>query len=217
MEKNWLDIKIDKAQLNKVGLLLKNIPNGLRNALKKAVRKTATETKKQIIDAEANALHIKKRYISRAIHLSKATRMKTGAKISVWGRRIPLIAFRTHRAAHGFSFEAGGFGVLSAAFKATMPGGHKGIYKRYTAGWRGSRKVGVEYGGEVNTGLAGEPVVKRLPLQEIFGPSPGAIFEAAPGLSAGVKLFAGTMLERMLDIQTETLLRGGNLERALSA
>ncbi|MGA2324282.1 MAG: hypothetical protein ABSG22_10585 [Sedimentisphaerales bacterium] len=209
-----IEIKIDKAQMNKISLLLKEMPGGIEEALHQAIRKTVTETKKEIIEREIAAVGVARKYLTRAIN---ARWSKISGMISVLGKRIPLIAFRAHRGPLGATFEAGGLGFIPSAFEATMPGGHTGIFRRYSAGWRGQKALGGEFGGGVPAELTESSMVGRLSIQEIFGPSPGAILEQAPGMFEGVKQSAGGMLERMLDIATENLIFGGNIKSELGA
>jgi hypothetical protein len=205
MAENWIEIKINPAQMNRVRAMLRDTPGGLKEALKNAIAKTVRATKPVIVEEILKGGHPQKSYLQGKVRYKTAINT-LGAKIMVRGSRLPLKAFGTWPTSRGIGFLTGHAGFIPGAFFATMPKGYTGIFKRYTAGWRGSRKVGAETSGELGFGLAAKPVVPRLGIQEIYGPSAGAMLSQAPGAIGTIQRFAGTMLERMVDIQAEKLI-----------
>jgi len=96
--------------------------------------------------------------IKREIRIDKAQRTRPVAAIEIVGRRIPLIAFSargpepSRGRGRGVSYRLlGGRGRISNAFIATMPSGHRGVFRRKTK--------------------------RRLAIFELHGPSIPHVFE----------------------------------------
>jgi len=77
------------------------------------------------------------RNVKREILIDKATRSKPIVALTIAGRRIPLIAFQargpepSRGRGQGVSYRLpGGRGRIGNAFIATMPSGHRGVFKR---------------------------------------------------------------------------------------
>jgi hypothetical protein len=76
----------------------------------------------------------------------RATVSRPEARLTVTGRRIPLIDFRARQTRTGVSYRLpGGRNTVPGGFIQTMRSGHRGVFKR-----------------------RGRP---RLPIDELFGPS----------------------------------------------
>ena len=101
---------------------------------------------------------LQSKYVSREIVLEKANRTRPVVRITVAGRRIPLIAFRargpepSRGRGRGVSYHLpGGRGRVPDAFITTVGAGHRGVFKRRRE--------------------------KRLPIVELKGPSIPHVFE----------------------------------------
>lgn len=101
---------------------------------------------------------LQSRYVSREIKVDKAQRTNPIAAIEIAGSRIPLIAFGargpepSRGRGQGVSYRLPtGRGRVGNAFIATMPSGHRGVFKRKAK--------------------------KRLTIMELRGPSLPHVFE----------------------------------------
>src|SRR4030095_16023346 len=93
---------------------------------------------------------------------TKATYARQIGTLSVSTKRIPLIAFAARQTKTGVSYRLPkGRGSIPGAFLATMRSGHTGVFKRERQSVRQS------------AGRAG--ITFNLPIDEKFGPSPGAV------------------------------------------
>ena len=96
--------------------------------------------------------------VKREIRIDKASRSKPVVALTIAGRRIPLIAFQargpepSRGKGRGVSYRLpGGRGRIGNAFIATMPSGHRGVFRRKAR--------------------------KRLAIMELRGPSLPHVFE----------------------------------------
>jgi hypothetical protein len=94
--------------------------------------------------------------------VTKATYTNQVGVLGVSTRRLPLILFSARETSTGVTYRLpGGRGHLPGAFLATMQSGHTGVYRRARPSVRQS---------------AGRPGTSfNLPIDEAFGPSPGAV------------------------------------------
>lgn len=97
--------------------------------------------------------------IKKALEIVRATPSKLSAKVVASGKPIPLINYGAKQTAKGVSVQVlYGRKVISHAFIATMPSGHKGVFMKAGSGHKKVAKNGrVYYSG--------------LPIKELYGPS----------------------------------------------
>lgn len=118
--------------------------------------------------------------VKKSLRMSRATLANPSARLAASLNRIPLIRFNARGTepsrgrGRGVSYKLqGSRGRVAAAFVATMKSGHRGVFVRKTHG-QGS---------------------KRLPIQELAGPSIGAVFAKyrAAGLERAREVFTSTV------------------------
>jgi hypothetical protein len=181
-----VDIKVNKAQMERVRRLLKGVPGGMPTVMSRAINKTAASARTEIVRGIAAQVKLKQSDIRKATRVTKATRRVWQAFVDVLDRRIPLIKFGARQTKKGVSYvvEKGGpRKLIETAFIETMPSGHRGVFRRY------------------------RPTTPRLPIIELFGPSIGNLFEGAKDIYKHVMRSSQQKLSRNIDYQVELLLK----------
>lgn len=125
-------------------------------ALNKMIDQVKTGSARGMRDAGYN---LKVSDIKKGLKVIRATSTRLVATVRASGRPIPLIGYGARPTAKGVSVSVlHGRKVITHAFIATMPSGHKGVFIR----------VGNQH-KKVNR--AGGTVWSGLPIKELFGPS----------------------------------------------
>lgn len=124
----------------------------------RAVNRGGTAGKTAVVRAVAGDTGIQQKNIERELRVDKANSAFPRFSIEILGRRIPLIAFQargpepSRGKGRGVSYRLPtGRGRIADAFIATMPAGHRGVFRRVAK--------------------------RRLPIIELFGPSIPHVFE----------------------------------------
>ncbi|MHC4617213.1 MAG: phage tail protein [Planctomycetota bacterium] len=191
-----VEVRYDKAELQRVRRILKDIPGALPGVMSRAVNRTAGSTKVEIARRISAESGIKVSAVKKGIFLHRATRRSWVAVLDIIRKRIPLIRFKgSRRTKRGVKAPPGirplylgrkklpvTGGLIPSAFKQTMPSGHTGFFRR----WR--------------------PSTRRLPIAEIYGPSPGDVFEGAGDIARQVTRSTEQTLERNIDSQVRYVL-----------
>lgn len=128
----------------------------LPRALNKMVDQVKTGSARGMRDAGYN---LKVSDIKKGLTVIRASSGRLVATVRASGRPIPLVAYGARSTAKGVSVSVlHGRKVITHAFIATMPSGHKGVFIR----------VGDQH-KKVNR--KGGTVWSALPIKELFGPS----------------------------------------------
>jgi hypothetical protein len=144
--------------------------NGVRPAVARALNKTGTTGRAQASRSiQAAGYNMKAGDIKAAITLPRrASSGNLNLELRARGKPIPLIQFAARATKSGVSVNVkNGRRLLSHAFIATMPSGHRGVFQRVG---RMHKRV-VRDGRRLSTGL---------PIKELFGPSIKAAFASEP-------------------------------------
>lgn len=180
-----VEVKYDKAQLERVRRLLREVPNQMSTVMSRGINRTARSAIVEIARRIAAKAKIKQTAIKKGITLHKATRRIWQATLDLTKKRIPLIVFKARQTKKGISYQiekAGGRKRIPSAFIQTMPSGHKGVFRRHM------------------------PTTKRLPIIEPLGPSIGSLFEGAAGIAKDVQKSTAKKLEKNIDAQIKYIL-----------
>lgn len=180
-----VEIRFDEAKLARIRRMLRAVPAGLPRVVSRAINRTATSARANIVRLIAAKAKIKQKGIRKGISLRKATYRRWLAHLNVYGRRIPLIHFGARQIRTGVSYKiekAGPRKRIQSAFVQTMPSGHKGVFKRH------------------------RPTTKRLPIVQRYGPSVGAVYEGSGRLAKKVKEEAHKKLVKNIDDQVNLAL-----------
>lgn len=150
-------------------------------AVARALNRAAGSTRTMMVRHVAADVGIKASDVRKVMHLQEARPSqgdKMVARLSISGKRIPLIAFGargpepSRGRGRGVSARLkGGRNRYPHAFIATMRSGHRGVFQRVT----GARRHGLP------------PHRGQLPIHELKGPSLPKVFEkyVADGLKRG--------------------------------
>lgn len=167
-------------------------------AMVRALNKTADQVKVQAARAVRDAGYgIKIADIKRGISVRYAKAGEMRALVVVNGRPIPLIQYSARQTAKGVSVSVkAGRKLISGAFIATMPSGHKGVFVRQPDARH--RKVA----------NANKPGWHALPIRELFGPSvPDGM--ANDKVQAALQQFISDRFPKLLDHESQWLARRG--------
>lgn len=196
MAEGMVEVKYDKAQLERVRRLLREVPNQMPTVMSRGINITAKSAKAEIVRQIAAKAKIKQKAIRKAIILHKATRRIWQATLNITRRKIPLINYGARETKkRGVSYKGaekvylgkeelkGATSPIELAFIETMPrSGHKGVFRRKTA------------------------KTKRLAILELFGPNIADVFEGAAGIARDVQRTTAKKLEKNIDAQIKYIL-----------
>lgn len=198
-------VQVDKAQVAEVQRLLAGVKNGVPKVLTRAINKVAAWAQSRVIHQVSDAAGLALKDVRKAVRLRRASYRLLRAAIRIYNRRMPLVWFHARQTKKGVTFRAppgadwaldykggrkGRF-LVERAFIARMTRGHVGVFLR-----RGK---------------------KRLPIDELFGPSPMAVFAGVTGMIQALMAEAQGRLVTETDRQVEVLIKqeaaaGGALE-----
>lgn len=157
-----VQVQLDERRLKRIERSLRDVPFGMEKAISRAINKVAVAARTLILRMITGQIAVTQRDLRRrSIRLRKASFGKLFAVVSVRGGRIPLSRFGARQTRRGVTYrirKTGGRSRIDGAFLATMPGGHTGVFLR--------RADESQPGGRV----------RRLPIDEKFGPSVPEVF-----------------------------------------
>lgn len=136
-----------------IQLMLQNEPPAIRRAMVRAMNRAMASARTVMKTAIAEDTGLKSGDVLKALPLSPASLANPRARLAAGLKRIALIDFKAKAAGRrgGVRYKIGGESkTIREAFIRTMKSGHQGVFVR-----RGA---------------------KRLPIQELYGPSLGHVF-----------------------------------------
>jgi len=152
-------------------------PLAAARALNRSIASVQTAAVRDI----ATDLKLAQKDVRKGMVIERATRATLKARLIVTGRRLALYAFRARQTRLGASYDLGrGRTVAPGSFISTMRSTHIGVFRR-----RGKR---------------------RLPIDELFGPSLPHVFVAAR-IAEARKALAADLLRKNLTHRVEFLAR----------
>ncbi len=175
-----VSISFEPSQLRRASAQLASVgrPAAFIQATRRAVRRTATAVRTQIVKWLAGATKLPPTYI-RQRYTSIRIEPEPAATIRITGRNVPIIALAARQTAQGVKYASqAGWRLLASAFVATMPRGHRGVFRRLTT--------------------------RRLPIKEQFAPGPAILLnDRLPDIHRA----ATERLARELETQIHLLIR----------
>jgi hypothetical protein len=159
-------------------------------ALRRAVHKTGRYVYTRVVRQISTGTGIQQKKVrARFVRLSLPKEHRPIARVKIMDKGTPLIELKPKQTATGVTFQSGsGREERVSAFKATMPGGHKGVFMR-----------------------RGPP---RLPIREQY--KSVVIKEMQKHIDA-VRVDAGARLkletQRQIDLMIASMRRGGRMRR----
>lgn len=171
-----LEININPAQIREIEAMFAGIKNGSKRVLTRAVNKTLTGVKTDMVDEAYQDLNVTKKIIRDAIRINRAAWTKLTGKASRTGKPLALAKFSgTRQTKKGVSakvLRAGARSILKHAFIAKMKSGHIGVFWREEQVGTATRKWTPEQAAWFGTlprtpkGIGG----LRTHIQELSGP-----------------------------------------------
>jgi hypothetical protein len=160
-------------------------------ALARAINRSTDSGRTHMVRLVSKDTGISSSAVRKEVQITKATPNSLVSRITIKGRRLPLIAFSargpepSRGRGRGVSYRLPtGRGRISDAFIATMPTGHRGVFKR-----------------------TGKP---RLPIQQLYGPSLPHVFRKyLPELEKHAKEVLPKNVKHELEFALSKLSKGG--------
>jgi hypothetical protein len=136
----------------------------VQRAIPLALNRCAEMAKTAAAKELAGRYKLKSREIKAAIGVTRATAGRMTATLRIKRKPVPLIAYGARATKDGVSVTIKGSNKrIKGAFIATMPSGHRGVFKRV-----GPQHKKVLRGGKAQW--------SGLPIKELFGPSVGGAY-----------------------------------------
>lgn len=174
------DAKI--RNLDRLNQKLLALGNQAPIAVQRALNRTGSSLRTQAVRDIGADLHIPQAAVRKGIELQQATRANLRVRMLLTGRRIALYAFRARPTRAGVTYDLGrGRSVAPGAFIATMRSGHTGAFRRRTK--------------------------RRLPIDELFGPSLARVFKTVRRMAQWKELIRDLM-HKNLEHEVDFLVRG---------
>lgn len=184
MGSGLVDIRFDKRKLRAVQRQLRGIPGAMPKVMSRAINKTTMGARTQIKRRIKGEVNMKVGAIGKGIALTRATVSRWLATLDLFSKRIPLVQFATRQTKKGVGYKIDPQKPrqsIESAFIQTMKSGHRAVMKRRAGG--------------------------RLPIDERFGPSIGAVFEDAGTIAKDVVIESSKKLGANVDVQIGLILR----------
>ena len=196
-------LKIDAAQLEDITETLKGVAGGVGKAQSAAINRTMTHVRAVAAREIKKRINLPVARIKESIDLrKKATSTNPVGVVRFSHKPVPLIDYGAKdNRPHGVSVTQmldKGRQTFQHYFMATMPNGHKGVFRRMDNAK--PRKVKGKW--------------TSLPIREVFGASVEGTFAKAPGVLATVMNDAGPFLAAQLSSQVNRLLHRTKVEEA---
>ena len=177
-----LEIKYDDAKIKRLQRELKNLPRALPKIMSRALNRTALSARTEVSRSLAGRIGLRIKDVRQRVVMQKASYSNWRSAIRISSRRLPIIRFGARQTAKGVTYKQGRQRVLIRhAFIATMPSGHRGIFKRK--------------GGA------------RLPIAELRGPSLAQVFTGAQDEANRIYQASLARLEKNVNDQVNLILR----------
>jgi hypothetical protein len=137
-----IEVKADVAQALRAN---RNKQRAVNRAAVRALNRTADQVRSAGAKSIAQELGLKQKTVRERLRVIRARRGDLRSVVVATGEQLGLIHFKARQVAAGVTVMLRGKRELKkGAFIATMPGGHRGVFRRRTR--------------------------KRLPIREMWGP-----------------------------------------------
>ena len=202
-------VQVDKASFDRCIARLRGDAAAMSTAVNRAVNKTATFAKTQIVRDLRKTLNLKPAFLrEKYIRLSPATKPRPVAVISIKGTRIPLLAFGARQTARGVTYaikRGGKRQLLRHGFINIGKTSGKPHVLLRVGELRPSRQF--HYAATVADISIQHMVRPRYPVYKRYGPTLTQIMQTLPQYARGV--FENTIYTRLsmeLDRQVQVII-----------
>jgi hypothetical protein len=191
-----ITLKIDPVQLEDITETLKGVAGGLGKAQSAAINRTMTHVRAVASREIKKHINLPIAVIKEAIDLrKKALPAYPVGTVQFRHKPVPLIDYDARdefpRGVSAMQRTDQGRQKFSHYFFATMPNGHRGVFRRMDDAR--SRKIKGRW--------------TALPIREVFGATVVGTFERAPGVWRDVLKDSGEFLAKQLASQVNRLLK----------
>jgi len=196
MAEKLVEIKVNEAEMKRVRRLLASVPGGMKKVMSRAVNKTATHTRAEIIRKTQGKLTLLKKRMLQYMTMRKATYSRWRAVINVSNRRLPLFYFKGKKLKHGFRYEI----EKGKPEKYKYTPDNPRFVTTVKNPWADPEKTGS------HTGIFGRAAGTHAPMKEDLGPSLAAVLEKHKELINRIKEDTGKNLMQNIRTQVNVLL-----------
>jgi len=189
-----VEIVFDEARLKEIERLLAGVPRALPKVVTRALNKTATRARAELVRRTARRMAITQKTVRAHLKLWRASYRKWVATLRIGAGWIPLSAWRPRWKR---TWE-GARSRLPAAFSARVMLGGQKTEIPMDGTFMARHQVFVR-----------APGAKRLPIIRVYGPSVVDAYESAPAEAAALLKEANRRLEMEIDRQVAVLLERG--------
>jgi hypothetical protein len=124
-------VRLDESALKRIESAVRGIPNAMNRIVPPGLNRTASWLRTRDARAVAHQIGSKVGQARRQIQIEKATRAHWLARVLILDAVIPLIHLKPRQTARGVRYRLGEkVHTRRFAFMATMPSGHRGVFKR---------------------------------------------------------------------------------------
>lgn len=215
-------VRVDQDDIKRVQRALWGIRKGSDKALKNAINRTLTQTKKFMVNETYNVLNVKKRRIRKSLKKPRrATQTRLSGSVRSVGRPLNLIEFAAKQNKKGVSVKIWrnqGRETIKHAFifqiENTDKQGNKNLQK--LVGWRAKKPSKKGYGGDPSKifttkqkkwmSYGALPPKYRFPIHSLTGPRIQDIMDRRDVITK-IENKSGIQLKKELNYQVEQLLR----------
>ncbi len=208
-----INVRVDQTDIRRVKQALWGVRRGTDKALKNAINRTLTQTKKFMVNETHNVLNVKKRRIRKSLRKPRrATQTRLSGSVRSTGRPLNLIEFGARQNKKGVSvkiWRGGSRETIKHAFIFTADHGKKIV------AWR-AKQPSKKYDNDPSKlfttkqkqwmSYGALPPKYRFPIHGLTGPRIQDIIEK-PDVRSKIENRSSIQLKKELNYQVEQLLR----------
>jgi len=177
------EIRYNEQDLRNLQEALKDVPRAMQAIMSRALNRTAMMARTQIGRTFSRRIGLRIKDVRQRVILQKASYTNWRSAVAISNKRLPLIKLKAKQTRKGVTYRQIGSReriLVRHAFIATMPSGHRGVFRRATSG--------------------------RLPIRELKGPSLFEVFENAQAEANQIYLESAKRLEQNIADQVKVIL-----------
>ena len=184
MATTTVDIKFDKAKLLGIQKMLRDVPGAMPKVMSSAINRTIQSARTETGRRISRIINITQAAVKKKILMTKATRSRWSAKLTIGPKRFALAHFKAKQTKKGVTYKiekTGSRKRIPSAF-IRSPSGVPVVFRREP------------------------PQTKRKPIIALKGPSLGAVFEGASGIAREVTKASHKNLTKNIDAKVKYIL-----------
>lgn len=201
-----LNITLDKSDVDAVAWALRDVKDGARTAIMRAINRSLTGIKTDMARETTKVLNLKQKRVKKDIKVYKASKTDLSGQVSSSGDSINLMQYGAKQRKKGVSVK-----VLKSGGRKTIPGAFIFVGKNQNrlVGWRKKTGPGAQHIGtkkkDPNLAYGALPRQYRFPVEALYGPHIQEIM-ARPEVIKKIEVGAGERMEKELAHQVQHIL-----------